>query len=206
MEDILEELAKAFLSPGAYQSNAKVLPFGLDKEDVEKLVSKFQNSPWVEILRKPSLHARSADEPFSAFSFGSHTRPSEPTGPTGPTESNQGGNGKPAVQSSLKVDIREMESYVAVYIDLPGVKKQDINLNIAKNCVLTLSAEKQPYGNSSDTFLLRERDVGVFQRTIQLPHIIDVQSIVAKYEDGVLVVRFSKNTHDNDSGRKVVIN
>lgn len=94
--------------------------------------------------------------------------------------------------ASCKVDIREMESYIAVYVDLPGVQKNCIHLALAADNTLVLEAERTPYNISSDTFLLKERHMGVIKRSIKLPKQVDSNSMSARYSDGVLFVKLNK--------------
>jgi HSP20 family protein len=115
------------------------------------------------------------------------------------------------INNKILVDVREMESYIAVYAEIPGVKKENINLEV-ENCnsvsgkthTLKISVDKQPYAISSDEFILKERYVGVITRTIDLPSNADTELISAKYEDGVLFVRFNK-TYNVKEKKKIVI-
>lgn len=91
------------------------------------------------------------------------------------------------------LDIREMETYVSFIFDLPGVKKESINLSISHDDCLFLKVDRQLYSNSSDIFIKKERFNGPIQRKVPLPKVsLDKNSISAKYEDGVLYVRLNK--------------
>lgn len=112
-----------------------------------------------------------------------------------------------AVSERIPVDIREMESYIAVYLEIPGVRKESISLDVEhsdKEDVLSVVVDKEPYAISSDKFLLKERVTGTLRRTIKLPKHVDVDKIHAKYEDGVLVVKFNKLRECADR-RKIVV-
>lgn len=93
----------------------------------------------------------------------------------------------------IKTDIKETETNFIVYFDVPGVQKDSIKLSIGNDNTLLISVEKfNP--SSSDIFHLKERNEGVFTRSLKLPPKIDVNSINAKLNLGVLVVKFSKES------------
>jgi HSP20 family molecular chaperone IbpA len=104
----------------------------------------------------------------------------------------------------IPIDIRQMESYVAVYFEIAGVKKENIELEIDKDNILRVSVVKQPYGESSDIFLLRERYVGPVSTSVKVPKCADTSSINATYEDGVLIVKFMKII-ETPSTKKITI-
>lgn len=97
-----------------------------------------------------------------------------------------------ASKHSCSVDVREMETYTMVYVDLPGVDKNSININVWPQDVLHVQVDRQLYGNSSDFFPIKERFEGTIDRRIQLPKGLDKSNITASYEDGVLKIKFPK--------------
>lgn len=123
--------------------------------------------------------------------------------PKGPPPSPQN---KPTTAAQHKqtpyvyTDIREMESYIAVFVDLPGVDKDKINLSITDN-VLLLSVDRTLYSNSSDSFCLQERYNGIIKRQIVLPRNINKSTKTATYKDGVLCVKFNKVSECDNAER-----
>lgn len=93
----------------------------------------------------------------------------------------------------IKADIKETETNFIVYFDVPGVQKENIKLNVDKDNTLVVSIEKF-HPSSSDIFHLKERNEGVFTRSLKLPPKIDITTITAKLDLGVLVVKFSKES------------
>ena len=91
-----------------------------------------------------------------------------------------------------RVDVHETDKEIHLYIDLPGVNKDDIKVEI-KNNVLTISGERKqmPKGEKAE-YSRVERNYGKFERSFGLPDIVNTDSIGANYKDGVLTVTLQK--------------
>lgn len=91
------------------------------------------------------------------------------------------------------VDISETEKEFEVAVALPGMKKEDINVNL-ENGRLTVSGERK-FETEEDgkNFHRVESGFGSFNRSFQLPDTIDEESIQAKYENGVLNINIAKS-------------
>lgn len=84
------------------------------------------------------------------------------------------------------VDIHENPESYEIEADLPGMKKEDINIDLQGN-VLTLSGERKHESESSAGDEVRiERRYGRFLRSFTLPQNVDPESIKANYQNGVL--------------------
>ncbi|MCD6204805.1 MAG: Hsp20/alpha crystallin family protein [Candidatus Marinimicrobia bacterium] len=93
---------------------------------------------------------------------------------------------------SPSVDIMEKEKEFLITAELPGIKKDDIKMNIRDN-VLTVSGEKkQEKKTEKDNFHRTERVYGSFQRSFRLPDSADQENISAEFKDGVLSVTIPK--------------
>ncbi len=90
------------------------------------------------------------------------------------------------------VDIYEDDDSFVVNAELPGVKKEDITIDL-KDRVLTIRGERT-FDNEikEDKYFRRERFSGKFQRSFSLPASVDPNKIKAEYKDGVLNVRIPK--------------
>ena len=95
------------------------------------------------------------------------------------------------------VDIREDQDHFYVEAELPGFKKDDVDITL-ENQTLTISAERkeetkqgEPGGNKGE-LLLHERRYSRFLRSFTLPPTVDEQSVNAKLADGVLTVTLNK--------------
>lgn len=88
--------------------------------------------------------------------------------------------------SSMLMDVKETDKNYEILIEMPGVKKEDIQLT-QKHETLTISAEKKGMEKEEgDTFRRQERFFGSISRTMTLPDDADKDHIAAKYENGVL--------------------
>lgn len=92
---------------------------------------------------------------------------------------------------------------VDVEIDLPGVKKEDINIEIEGN-YLTLSAIRNTRNKIQEKdYYLCESSFGHISRSFLLPENIDTDKIDAKYEDGRLYLTLEK--HESKKPKNISI-
>ena len=92
----------------------------------------------------------------------------------------------------LRTDVRETEDAIDADIDLPGFKKDEIQVHL-ENGYLTVSAEKHADKQAGKgKYLRQERYSGTVSRTFYVGDALKPDDVKAKYEDGVLVVSLSK--------------
>ena len=92
----------------------------------------------------------------------------------------------------LRTDVRETEDAIEADIDLPGFKKDEIQV-LLENGYLTVSAEKHADKQAGKgKYLRQERYSGTVSRTFYVGDALKPDDVKAKYEDGVLVVSLSK--------------
>ena len=89
--------------------------------------------------------------------------------------------------SQIRIDVSETDEAFEVKAEMPGVNKDDIDIQI-RNSLVSISAEmKQEDRETKDDRILRsERYFGRVSRSFELPGSIDSSACVAKYNDGVL--------------------
>jgi HSP20 family protein len=88
------------------------------------------------------------------------------------------------------VDVLETEDAYLLYAELPGVRREDIQLQI-KDRRLELSGRRQPLGENRN-FLRMERSYGPFRRTFDLGAPVDTDAISAGFEHGILRIHIPK--------------
>lgn len=88
------------------------------------------------------------------------------------------------------VDVVETADALVVCAELPGVRREDIQLEV-QGRELTLAGAR-PALEAGEAYLQLERSYGSFRRTFLLPDTVDPTGIDANLEDGVLVVRLAK--------------
>lgn len=92
----------------------------------------------------------------------------------------------------LRTDVRETEDAIEADIDLPGFKKDEIQVHL-ENGYLTVSAEKHADKQAGKgKYLRQERYSGTVSRTFYVGDTLKPDDVKAKYEDGVLVISLSK--------------
>lgn len=91
------------------------------------------------------------------------------------------------------LDVIEREHEFVVRTDMPGVKKEDIDITV-ENGVLTLSGESKTESEekNGDRLIRQERRYGKFVRSLRLGTQVDAKNIKANYKDGVLEVTLPK--------------
>jgi len=93
--------------------------------------------------------------------------------------------------SLFPVSIGYDENFIYIYAELPGVKKESIDIDFYNNDI-KIKFEKQPKLNS-ETIILNEIINGVFSRNITLPICVTKKEAVkVKYEDGLLFIKINK--------------
>lgn len=94
----------------------------------------------------------------------------------------------------MRIDVSEKDNAYEVKADIPGVKKEDINVRVDGNVVridAETKREKETKGNG-DKVLRSERYWGNVSRTFTLAQDVDETKVQAKYLDGVLSLTLPK--------------
>ena len=90
------------------------------------------------------------------------------------------------------VDIYEEKDNIIVKAELPGIKKDEVSIEIKDN-VLTLSGErKYEQEKKKENYHRIERFYGKFSRSFTLPETVQVDKVKANYKDGVLEITLPK--------------
>jgi len=92
----------------------------------------------------------------------------------------------------MAIDVYDTDDAVMVEANLPGVKAEDIDVQI-RGDVLTIKAEsKREKEVSEDKYTYKERAYGVIERSVRLPVDVDVDAAEAKLENGILKLTLPK--------------
>lgn len=94
----------------------------------------------------------------------------------------------------MKTDVKEHENQYEVDIDLPGFKKDELDISL-ENGYLTVSASKGLNKDEKDTkgrLIRQERYSGSMQRSFYVGEEVEVEDIKAKFENGVLELTIPK--------------
>ena len=91
-----------------------------------------------------------------------------------------------------RVDVQERDDRFEVNVELPGMKKENIDIGIQENR-LTIKGEKDTEEENKDKkYYIRERVCGRFERSFTLPDNVDKDKIEANFTDGVLKMEIPK--------------
>ena len=108
------------------------------------------------------------------------------------------------MNNSFKVDLQETDNNYIIAADLPGVKKDAINLGYENN-YLTISAKRDDVvEDKNDNYVRRERHYGEFKRSFYIDNVDDTK-IDASFNDGVLKINLAKKDPSKVSARKIDI-
>lgn len=111
----------------------------------------------------------------------------------------------PAVDFFPAVNTREADDAYYIEVDLPGVRKEDINIDVKDN-LLTISGERViEEERKEDDFYRIESQYGTFERSFSLPEDVDAEKIEAEAKDGVLTVKIPKAQSVDKAPKKIEI-
>lgn len=98
----------------------------------------------------------------------------------------------PAGAIMPSVDLSENDSSVCLRMDLPGVKPDDVNIEILGDTLRISGERKEEKEDKGETWHRVERRSGSFHRIVTLPCAVDDSRAEAEYADGVLTVTLPK--------------
>ena len=106
----------------------------------------------------------------------------------------------------MKTDVHEHDDRYQIVIDLPGFKKDQIQLELANGC-LTVSAAKgldKDEQTKEGKLIRQERYAGAMQRSFYVGEAVTEADVKAKFEDGVLEIEVPKTEPKKVEGRKYI--
>lgn len=104
----------------------------------------------------------------------------------------------------IKADIRETDKEFIIEADMPGVKKEDIRLDL-RDGALTIGVEQNEQRNEEkDNYIRKERRYGSYSRTFNVDG-VNQENVTAKYDDGVLTVKLPKAEEQKPKSHKIDI-
>lgn len=104
----------------------------------------------------------------------------------------------------IKVDVKEDDKSYTIKADIPGVKKEDIHIDVDDDQV-TLRAEtkKEKQEKKDEKIVYSERSFGMVSRSFTLPTDVDAKGASAEYKDGVLTLTLVKKP--NGSAKRITV-
>ncbi len=92
---------------------------------------------------------------------------------------------------SPALDLYQSNDNIVAVIELPGMRKEDIEISLHDG-TLTISGERKRESANGEKAERTERYVGTFRRSITLPTRVDANKVNASYRDGILTVTLPK--------------
>ncbi|MBI4684133.1 MAG: Hsp20/alpha crystallin family protein [Nitrospirae bacterium] len=106
---------------------------------------------------------------------------------------------------SPTVDIFEEGNDVVVKAELPGMKKEEIDVNV-KNDMITISGEKKKEEKvEKKNYFKMERSYGSFSRSFRLTSEVQSDKVKATFKDGILEIRLPKTEEAKQKEKKIQI-
>ncbi|MGV3569354.1 MAG: Hsp20/alpha crystallin family protein [Ramlibacter sp.] len=108
--------------------------------------------------------------------------------------------GEPA-QLKMRIDVSENDKAYTVKADVPGVRKEDIDVQVDGNfvCIRAETRTEKETRGDGDRVLRSERHYGKVERSFTLGQDVDAAGVEAKYADGVLTLQLPKKPTANAS-------
>ncbi|MBP1728179.1 MAG: moleuclar chaperone Hap20 [Deltaproteobacteria bacterium] len=106
---------------------------------------------------------------------------------------------------ATSIDMFEEGNDLVVKAELPGIKKEDLNVDLKDNFI-TISGEKKSEERTDRVDFHRvERSFGTFVRRLRLPVEIKADKVKASFSDGVLEIRMPKSEAVKQNVRKIKV-
>jgi HSP20 family protein len=96
-----------------------------------------------------------------------------------------------SIQKPL-ADIMETETSFIIITDLPGVKKDDIDIDISEDSIDITAKFEDEINEKGANYIKKERNYGETKRSISLPAKINIKGATARFNDSILTVTLPK--------------
>jgi len=102
------------------------------------------------------------------------------------------GDGEIALEWSPSADISETDKEYLIRAELPGIKKEDVKVNLSDGMITIEGERRQEKDEKTEKFHRVERLYGSFSRRFSVPEHIRADAVRSEYKDGVLCVHIPK--------------
>ena len=111
----------------------------------------------------------------------------------------------PPVSWEPLTDVWESSREWLVVLDLPGVSKEDLHVEVKDNRLNVWGKRPCPHVSERYESARIERPNGTFARAMDLPRDIDSESINAEFKEGVLTIRIPRNSHSRSAPQRIQV-
>ncbi len=102
----------------------------------------------------------------------------------------------------MRADIKETEKEYLLDVEMPGLKKEQIEVSFDDGVLTISSKQEDVYNEERENYIRKERRYGSMQRSFGFPD-VEHESIAASYENGVLHLTLPKKADSRPAGRKI---
>lgn len=113
---------------------------------------------------------------------------------------------RPEFKNVMSTDIVEKENGLEMTVDLPGVKKEDIKIELNKGyLIITASSDvEKEEKDESKNYLRRERSTGKYRRSFFVGEELKEEDVKAKFENGTLIINLPKKDQKKIEEKKTI--
>lgn len=106
---------------------------------------------------------------------------------------------------SIPVELIEKENEYEVKAQLPGVKKEDLDIEVEKNYITICAKKEEEQHEDKKSYKKTEFQYGEFSRSVYLPNEVDSEKAQAEFKDGILTIKVQKINKNKESAKKLII-
>lgn len=110
--------------------------------------------------------------------------------------------GLPWYSAAFRTDILDKGDHFLLQAELPGVKKEDINIEIDGDQLSLSAVTSQSKEETKENYVRRERRTGSYSRSFDISG-IDAEGISASYQNGVIELTLPKRTHKEPATKRI---
>lgn len=104
-------------------------------------------------------------------------------------------------------DLQEIDDQYILTVEAPGIKKDKLSIKFTEsNKILTISECSEDISeNSNDNYIWKERKLELYSRNFKFPSNIDIDSLTAEMEDGIITIKVNKIDKLPIAEREIII-
>ena len=106
-----------------------------------------------------------------------------------------------------RLDVRDAGKAVEIVAELPGMSEKDIEVSVAPGALM-IRGERTSERDGADKdkgYVVRERSIGVIERTVPLPDGLDLDNVKAAFRNGELIVTLPKTAEAQASTKRIPV-
>lgn len=114
-------------------------------------------------------------------------------------------HGMPLSSFAAAVDVAEENNLFRISVELPGIEAKDIEVSVSDHTLVIKAEKKNDREEQAQSYYLREREFGSFERFVEMPNGVDPDKIAAQFANGVLTVELAKTPEAVGKHRRIPV-